>query len=173
MPRRVGACVCSACTALWGAAERGGGYVHPNSDSTHPKAVGAGLRRWTSDSGAGHRTPTLDIGLRYSTWLCSLAALCRQPPLVHSSTEQMQPIPQQPRNWLGLTCHALPLSVPQNVHAPLRRQPESDGCWAPEKLPCFPLRVTEHWPRLPREVVESPSLEIFQTRLDKVLYSLL
>ena len=27
--------------------------------------------------------------------------------------------------------------------------------------------------RLPREAVESPSLEIFQTRLDKVLYSLL
>jgi len=37
----------------------------------------------------------------------------------------------------------------------------------------FPLRVTEPWPRLPREAVESPSLEIFQTRLDKVLYSLL
>jgi len=37
----------------------------------------------------------------------------------------------------------------------------------------FPLRVTEPWPRLPREVVESPSLEIFQTRLDAVLCSLL
>ena len=37
----------------------------------------------------------------------------------------------------------------------------------------FPLRVTEHWHRLPREAVESPSLEIFQTRLDKVLCSLL
>jgi len=37
----------------------------------------------------------------------------------------------------------------------------------------FPLRVTEHWNRLPREVVESPSLEIFKTRLDKVFYSLL
>jgi len=37
----------------------------------------------------------------------------------------------------------------------------------------FPLRVTEPWPRLPREAVESPSLEIFQPRLDKLLYSLL
>ena len=37
----------------------------------------------------------------------------------------------------------------------------------------FPLRVTEPWPRLPREVVESPSLEIFQPRLAAVLCSLL
>jgi len=37
----------------------------------------------------------------------------------------------------------------------------------------FPLRVTEHLNRLPREAVESPSLEIFKARLDKVLCSLL
>ena len=37
----------------------------------------------------------------------------------------------------------------------------------------FPLRVTEPWSRLPREAVESPSLEIFQPRLDTVLCSLL
>jgi len=37
----------------------------------------------------------------------------------------------------------------------------------------FPLRVMEHWHRLPREVVESPSLEIFKPHLDKVLCSLL
>ena len=36
----------------------------------------------------------------------------------------------------------------------------------------FPLRVTEHC-RLPREVVESPSLEIFKTVLDVVLCNLL
>ena len=35
------------------------------------------------------------------------------------------------------------------------------------------LRVTEHWNRLPREVVESPSLEIFKTHVDAVLCSLL
>ena len=37
----------------------------------------------------------------------------------------------------------------------------------------FPLRVTEPWPRLPREAVESPSLEIFKTCLDAVLCPLL
>jgi len=33
----------------------------------------------------------------------------------------------------------------------------------------FTLRMMEHWNRLPREIVESPSLEIFKTRLDEVL----
>jgi len=37
----------------------------------------------------------------------------------------------------------------------------------------FTLRVTEHWNRFPREVVDSPSLEIFKTHPDKVLCSLL
>ncbi|GAB0203173.1 hypothetical protein GRJ2_002782900 [Grus japonensis] len=37
----------------------------------------------------------------------------------------------------------------------------------------FTLRMTEHWDRLPREVVESPSLEIFKTHLDVILCNLL
>jgi len=34
-------------------------------------------------------------------------------------------------------------------------------------------KLTEPWNRLPREAVESTSLEIFKTHLDKVLCSLL
>ena len=36
----------------------------------------------------------------------------------------------------------------------------------------FTLIVTEHWNRLPREVVEHPSLEIFKTHLHTFLYNL-
>ena len=37
----------------------------------------------------------------------------------------------------------------------------------------FTLRVAEHWNRLPREVVESPTLETFKTHLDVFLCNLL
>ena len=36
----------------------------------------------------------------------------------------------------------------------------------------FMVRVTEHWNRPPREIVESPSLEIFKACLDTYLGSL-
>jgi len=37
----------------------------------------------------------------------------------------------------------------------------------------FTARETEQWHRLPREVVESPSLEVFKSQLDTVLVNLL
>ncbi|KFP20197.1 hypothetical protein Z169_06679, partial [Egretta garzetta] len=36
----------------------------------------------------------------------------------------------------------------------------------------FTMRVVKHWNRLPREVVEAPSLEAFKARLDGALSSL-
>ncbi|KFP14575.1 hypothetical protein Z169_07767, partial [Egretta garzetta] len=37
----------------------------------------------------------------------------------------------------------------------------------------FTMRVVKHWNRLPREVVEAPSLGTFQARLDGALSSLI
>ena len=37
----------------------------------------------------------------------------------------------------------------------------------------FMVRMTEHWNKLPRELVESPSMEIFKTHPDKYLCDLL
>ena len=37
----------------------------------------------------------------------------------------------------------------------------------------FTVRVMEHWNRLPRQVVESPSMEIFKTCIDAYLCDLL
>ncbi|KFP21223.1 hypothetical protein Z169_03513, partial [Egretta garzetta] len=37
----------------------------------------------------------------------------------------------------------------------------------------FTMRVVKHWNRLPREVVEVPSLETFKVRLDGALSNLI
>jgi len=57
-------------------------------------------------------------------------------------------------------------------------QRQDKGQWAQNDAQEVPLEheeelLMEHWNRLPRGIVESPSLEIFKTRLDKVLCSLL
>ncbi|KFV18170.1 hypothetical protein N340_00397, partial [Tauraco erythrolophus] len=36
----------------------------------------------------------------------------------------------------------------------------------------FTQRVMRHWNRLPREVVDAPSLEVFKARLDEALGNL-
>ena len=46
----------------------------------------------------------------------------------------------------------------------------NDGVKFRRKL--FPQRVVMHWNRLPKEVVDAPSLEAFKARLDVALGSL-
>ncbi|KFW69645.1 hypothetical protein AS28_01013, partial [Pygoscelis adeliae] len=36
----------------------------------------------------------------------------------------------------------------------------------------FTMRVVRHWNRLPREVVDAPSLDVFKARLDGALSNL-
>ncbi|KFW09814.1 hypothetical protein N326_02513, partial [Eurypyga helias] len=36
----------------------------------------------------------------------------------------------------------------------------------------FPERMVRHWNRLPRDVVDAPSLEVFKARLDEALSNL-
>ncbi|KFQ38913.1 hypothetical protein N332_14195, partial [Mesitornis unicolor] len=36
----------------------------------------------------------------------------------------------------------------------------------------FTVQVVRHWHRLPREVVDAPSLEVFKARLDRALGNL-
>ncbi|KFM05380.1 hypothetical protein AS27_15817, partial [Aptenodytes forsteri] len=41
------------------------------------------------------------------------------------------------------------------------------------RMKFFTLRVVKHWHRLPREVVDAPSLETFKVRLDGALSNLI
>ncbi|KFU94044.1 hypothetical protein M959_00679, partial [Chaetura pelagica] len=37
----------------------------------------------------------------------------------------------------------------------------------------FTVRVVRHWNRLPREVVDAPSLDVFKARLERALSNLI
>lgn len=37
----------------------------------------------------------------------------------------------------------------------------------------FTVKVTDHWDRLPKEIVESPSVEILNNHLDAILHNML
>ena len=50
---------------------------------------------------------------------------------------------------------------------------EHRKCYTNVQKNFFMARVTEHWNRLPRGVVDSPSLEIFKAHQDTYLCSLL
>jgi len=54
-----------------------------------------------------------------------------------------------------------------NDHKPKHRKFHTNVC-----KNFFTAMVTEHWNRLPREVVETPSLEEFKTHLDAYLCNL-
>ena len=45
-------------------------------------------------------------------------------------------------------------------------------CWLDIRRKFFTQRVVSHWIRLPKEVVDAPSLEAFKARLDVALGSL-
>ena len=68
---------------------------------------------------------------------------------------------------------ALQLGLPAHTSPPNRTAPAAPEQTTSTVVNIFPLRVLEPWPRLPREAVESPSLEIFQPHLAVVLCSLL
>jgi len=49
------------------------------------------------------------------------------------------------------------------------RRHRLDSCFFVVVVVVFTVRVMRHWNRLPREVLEAPSLEIFEVRLDWTL----
>ena len=64
------------------------------------------------------------------------------------------------QGWVSGGWGQTPSSGAQRQDKGQRAQTEAEEAPAEPRKNFFPLRVTEPWPRLPREAVESPSLEI-------------
>ena len=110
---------------------------------------------WYSDDGDAEQRRAEHPPLGHGTAFYQGSAACKQPPIPAVRAQGCNPNPL-------LSCRRVRINK-EKVRINMRNMRKN----------FFPLRVTEPWPRLPREAVESPSLEIFKPRLDKVLCSLL
>lgn len=88
-------------------------------------------------------------------------------------TETVQPRAQgRFYQWKHISEGAKKVDLGSFQWCPVRGSEATDTYWNTEGslwIPFFTVRVTEHWYRLPREVVDYPSFEIFKSHVNMVL----